>query len=107
VSEHPSFLEMDRCPACRTSLLPRNGPCPRCGEGHLEPHRLPPEGLVLAATELLHPPSGWPAPHRLALVEIAEGVRLLGVVEGALPKPGETVLVERDEARYRIRQRTA
>lgn len=103
MSPTPRALEVARCPACRTSLLPRVGPCPRCGAAQLVPHQLPPRAIVLAATELLHPPAGWSSPHRLALVELAEGVRVLARVEGPVPRPGDEVVVEPVEGRFQIR----
>ncbi|MCI4344492.1 MAG: hypothetical protein L3J87_02570 [Thermoplasmata archaeon] len=56
----------------------------------------------MAATELLAPATGWPAPHRLALVEIDAGVRVLGVVDGDLPTLGTRVRVVRDQDVYHI-----
>jgi len=55
---------------------------------------------VLAATELSVPPAGFEAPHRLALLEAAEGVRILAVVRGPLPEIGRTVEVLRDGEQY-------
>ena len=57
---------------------------------------------MLAATELLAPAVGWPAPHRLALAELDAGVRVLGVVDGPLPSRGARVRVVRDEKVYRL-----
>jgi uncharacterized OB-fold protein len=61
----------------------------------VESVEIPAIGEVLAATELAHPAPGWAAPHRLVLVEAAEGVRLLAVVEGPLPAVGARVTVAR------------
>jgi hypothetical protein len=58
---------------------------------------------VLAATELLYPAAGWAAPHRLVLVELTDGVRVLAIGEGTLPAPGALVEVERDHDVYRAR----
>ncbi len=44
---------------------------------------------VLFATELWFPPNGFLPPHRLALVEREEGGRVLAIVDGALPGPGD------------------
>lgn len=57
---------------------------------------------MLAATELTAPSSGWSAPHRLALVEVAGGIRLLCVVRGTLPAVGDERTVSRDGETYRI-----
>lgn len=94
-------LEMSRCTGCHAEFLPRPGPCPRCGATTVESIALPGRGTVRAATELTATATGWTAPHRLALVEIAEGIRLLCVVTGTLPAAGQTVTVTRDGPLYR------
>jgi uncharacterized protein len=96
-------LELARCEACKSRFLPPEGRCPRCGSGRVEPYTAPPDGTVIAASELVYPPPGWAPPHRLALVEVADGVRLLGVVDGSLPALGAPVVVRRDGAIYRFR----
>ena len=88
-------LLLARCSSCHAGFVPRPGPCPRCGSSELQPLGVPPHGFVLASTELLRPPEGWSAPHRLALVELNEGIRLLALVDGRLPVPGEPVAVVR------------
>jgi uncharacterized OB-fold protein len=95
-------LEMSRCASCHAEFLPRPGPCPRCGSHRIESIALPAHGTVRAATELSAPATGWNAPHRLALVEIAEGIRLLCFVNGPLPGIGALVRVVRDGAIYRV-----
>ena len=94
-------LEMSRCASCHAEFLPRPGPCPRCGSLGIEPITLPGQGTVRAATELSSPAAGWSAPHRLALVELGDGIRLLGIVSGPLPTPGTSVRVVRDGPVYR------
>jgi uncharacterized OB-fold protein len=94
-------LLVSRCPSCTLRYLPRPGPCPKCGSSAAEPFAIPPRGTVLAATELLSPAAGWPSPHRLALVELAQGVRVLTIAEGALPAVGADVVVQRDGETYR------
>lgn len=88
------------CRSCHSRFLPRPGRCPRCGSEEVGPHRIPARGVVLSATELSVPPAGFDAPHRLALLEAAEGVRILAVVRGPLPEPGATVGVVRDGEQY-------
>lgn len=100
MSAPPPILEIGRCEACHGRFLPRPGPCPRCGADAVRPLPVPPDGVVLAATELTAPAAGWAAPHRLALVEIAEGVRVLALVEGDLPDVAARVRVRRDGDRY-------
>ncbi|MCI4365878.1 MAG: hypothetical protein L3K10_07480 [Thermoplasmata archaeon] len=96
-------LLVTRCGSCTLRYLPRAGPCPRCGASNPLPFSVPPLGSVLAATELTSPAAGWPAPHRLALVELAESVRVLAIVEGELPSIGSTVEVVHDVETYHTR----
>ena len=49
---NPTPLLVTRCPSCTLRYLPRAGPCPKCGSMEVAPLALPPEGRVLAATEL-------------------------------------------------------
>lgn len=93
---------MSRCASCHAEFLPRPGPCPRCGSPRVEPIALSAAGVVKAATELSATAAGWTAPHRLALVELADGIRVLCVVDGTLPAPGDPVQVVRDGEIYRI-----
>jgi len=97
----PGGLELSRCSSCHTRFLPTDGPCPKCGSRDCVTFTAAPVGKVLAATELHYPASGWQAPHRLALVEVADGVRLLAVVEGHLPVAGTLVEVQREGELYR------
>ncbi|MCI4331951.1 MAG: hypothetical protein L3K19_08940 [Thermoplasmata archaeon] len=99
----PAQLIVSLCTECHGRFLPRPGPCPRCGSNSIRPEPVPDVGEVLAATELMVPPAGWPSPHRLALVELMHGVRLLGLVEGTLPELGDHVKVTRDADRYTCR----
>jgi uncharacterized OB-fold protein len=89
----PVPLLVSRCGSCTLRYLPRAGPCPRCGATKPLPLSIPPEGMVLAATELSSPAQGWPTPHRIALIELAESVRVLAIVEGDLPASGSRVEV--------------
>jgi len=103
-SDPPAVLAAVACASCPTVYLPRPGPCPVCGGTARTPRTIPAEAVVLAATELSTPAEGWPAPHRIALVELAGGIRVL--VEWAtarLPEPGRPVRVEVADGRYRAR----
>jgi uncharacterized OB-fold protein len=101
----PAIL-VSRCGECTLRYLPRAGPCPRCGASRPIPVSVPPFGAVLAATELHHPAPGWPNPHRIALVELAESVRVLAVVEGELPAAGAPVEIFHEGEVYRARVTT-
>ncbi len=96
-------LELSRCAGCGARFLPTDGSCPRCGSTDVHPYRAPSLGTVLAATEMTSPAEGWHAPHRLALVELAESVRLFAIVDGELPTAGDVVAVRREGEVYRAR----
>ncbi len=96
----PDSILVSTCPGCHGRFLPRPGPCPRCGSTVVRPQPIPSVGEVLAATELTVPPAGWPEPHRLALVELSHGVRVLCLVAGDLPPIASRVRVVRDGERY-------
>ena len=93
-------LAIVRCEHCHGRFLPHPGPCPRCGSTELLAGEIPANAVVLAATELQAPAAGWPAPHRLAIVEGAESVRILAVVPGPLPSLGSVVVVQRSGDLY-------
>jgi uncharacterized OB-fold protein len=93
---------ISRCPSCTLRYLPRAGPCPKCGSSEVAPMSIPARGTVLAATELSSPAAGWPTPHRIALVELAESVRALAIVDGGLPPNGSVVSISRDGETYRV-----
>lgn len=102
-SSQPSpDIVVSQCGHCPARFLPRPGPCPRCGSTEISPRSVPPDGSVLAATELLAPATGWTAPHRIALVELDAGVRVLGVVDGPLPARGARIRIVRDHDLYRV-----
>ncbi|MFZ1023435.1 MAG: hypothetical protein WAN87_04805 [Thermoplasmata archaeon] len=101
MKESPAALLVSRCGACHSRFLPRSGPCPRCGSVEVFPESLSSVGVVLASTELQAPPTGWTAPHRLVLVELAQSVRVLCLTDEDLPKIDAKVMVSRDGDVYR------
>jgi uncharacterized OB-fold protein len=94
-------LVLSRCESCRSRFLPTDGPCPRCGSLDVRAYTAPALGAVLAATELTTPAEGWKAPHRLALIEVPESVRLIAIVDGPLPTVGDVVSIRHDAGVYR------
>ncbi|MGA7923285.1 MAG: hypothetical protein WCA77_04845 [Thermoplasmata archaeon] len=98
-------LTILRCEVCQHASLPGDGPCPRCGSRDLRPLPVAPRGKVIAATELLSVANGWTSPHRLAIVEVPEGVRLLAIVDGELPSVGSMVELSLDHGLYRASDR--
>ncbi len=101
MSEPTAELTEFACDACQLRYLPTDGPCPRCGSRSHSEVGVPPVGTVLASTELEYPAEGWSAPHRLALLEVADKVRLLAIVDGPLPSPGDALRVSEDGLVYR------
>ncbi len=96
-------LALSRCEACHARFLPNEGACPRCGSTQVNTYLSPSLGVVLAATEVAYPAEGWHAPHRIALVEMPQNVRLIAIVEGPVPAAGDVVSVRRDGEVYRAR----
>ena len=103
MSLRPDDIELSRCSACQAAFLPSDGPCPRCGGLSRAPLSVASTGTVLASTEVVYPATGWESPHRLAFVEVSEGVRVLAIVEGDLPSRGSKMNVRADGAIYRAR----
>lgn len=101
MSELPP-IPIVRCEHCHGRFLPHPGPCPRCGSTELRLGEVPASAVVLAATELHAPAAGWPSPHRLAIVEAAESVRILAVVRGPMPSLGGVVEVRCSDGLYEV-----
>ncbi len=88
------MIEVRICPRC-PRVLPLESPrCPACG-GPLAWETRTGQGRVLAATELSVPAAGWDAPHRLVVVELDEGGRVLALSPRELPASGRPGRVER------------
>jgi uncharacterized OB-fold protein len=96
----PRGLLVSRCRNCHNRFLPRRGPCPRCGSREVDPSEVPPEGVVLAATEVMVPAAGADRSRTIALIEGADGLRVLALVEGQLPSIGTAVTLVRDGDHY-------
>lgn len=96
-------LVLSRCAACHSRFLPSDAPCPRCGSVETHPYPVPDLGRTVAATELSAPAPGWPVPHRLVLAEVADGVRVLAVVDGPLPSISDPLHVRLEGDTYRAR----
>ena len=94
------MIRLAVCRNCARAFPPPAERCPVCGSVLALESR---EGSaqVVASTELLSPSEGWTSPHRLVLVELAGGGRLLAVAPGPLPAPGDPVrVVEREEGLF-------
>ncbi len=88
------MIEVRVCPRCPRVLPLESLRCPACG-GPLTSETRTGVGRALAATELSVPAAGWPAPHRLVVVELEGGGRVLALSPDELPEPGCRGRVER------------
>jgi uncharacterized OB-fold protein len=109
-------LAVGRCSGCALTLYPeRDGTCPRCTVGTLEPSRRSGSGEVWSWTVQRYAPKSPPymsppgeyRPFVVAYVETADGFRVEGIVD-ALPenvwigRAVELVEVTHDVPRYRL-----
>jgi len=81
------FTPLLRCADCgRLEVAPRTL-CPGCLGERLEPVAGSGRGRLVAYTAIRRPPKGVPieGPYVVAVVELAEGPRLSGRVEGPVP----------------------
>jgi len=80
-------LLIQKCRGCGDL---RSLPSPACGRCHSlewEPLELSGKGVVYSFTVHHHPPlPGFETPHPIAVAEMAEGVRLLGAMDGTPPE---------------------
>ncbi len=88
------MIVLESCLKCDLRFVAAASVCPECG-GALTHEERTGRGQVIAATELSVPPAPWTAPHRLVVVELEGGGRVLAVPSGPLPGPGEKGAVER------------
>lgn len=76
-------LKALRCASCSRTHFPPPAPvCPGCFSEDLEEITLSTEGTVYSFTEVHTAPPGFQPPYVLAYVDLPEGVRLLGQVDG-------------------------
>ncbi|HYK92641.1 MAG TPA: zinc ribbon domain-containing protein [Thermoplasmata archaeon] len=100
MSDEPE-IRVQECGDCHGVFLPRPGSCPRCGSRKTVEARRPARGHVIAFTELAYPPPGFPSPHRLSLIELADSIRVLGTWEGPAISLGDEVVVRPTPTGYR------
>ncbi len=90
VSFRPDVLEVgpdgghlvgSRCPTCGAHFFPARQVCSRC-LSDLETVALSGRGTIYTYTVIHQGPPGFQAPYLLAYVDLPEGVRVLGQVEG-------------------------
>lgn len=93
-------LRASRCGECGRVDHPPRRICPKCRRdsiGNMQEHRLSGEGIILVCTKVHRPAPGYAlqVPYWMALIQTAEGPRLVGQVvetEGREPYPGLAVV---------------
>ncbi len=83
-------LCLPRCRACRTLIYFPRAACPRCLGGDLEWERLSGRGTLHTFTVVHRGLRDFPlgSPYVIAMVDLAEGVRLMTNLVGIEPDPG-------------------
>lgn len=78
-------LEALQCGACKQLTAPPRLVCPACGRRELGPVALSGRGTLYSYTIIRVPPARFKgrAPYRVAVVELVEGIRMTGRLEGA------------------------
>jgi len=80
-------LLVQRCHGCGTLRNPPGPMCGECGSLGWVPVDVQPHGTVFSYTVHRHPPiPPFATPHVVALVDMADGFRLLGPVSGIAPE---------------------
>lgn len=87
-----------RCDACGTFMLGLPQLCPGCWrEGTVVPTALSSTGTLYSSTMIRRAPKGFVAPYRMGWVDLPEGLRVIGRIEGEPAEPGVAVALERGE----------
>lgn len=82
-----------RCGECGRGTVTAAAACPNCGARELSVVSLPREGEVHSETTVNVAPTGFEGPYTVAIVELAEGLRLTAHVRGTV-SIGDTVSFE-------------
>ncbi|MGB3481091.1 MAG: OB-fold domain-containing protein [Mycobacterium sp.] len=93
ISIDPPGLKGIACQRCRRRSFPSRQVCPFCGNQEVDDVVLSGRGTVASWTVVHQAPPPLATPYRLVTVDLEDGVRLLGVAEGA-PTIGSPVEVE-------------
>ena len=77
-------LEALQCGACKELTAPPRLVCPACGRRELRRVALSGQGTLFSYTTIRVPPVRFQrrAPYQVAVVELAEGIRMTGRLEG-------------------------
>jgi uncharacterized OB-fold protein len=83
-SEGVTFLVGMRCAACGTKAFPARPVCSKCNaESGLEPAPLSPRGTLYTYSEVHVAPKDFATPYVIGFVDLEDGVRVFGQVEGS------------------------
>jgi len=72
-----------RCPACGTRIFPAAPVCPHCNAEALEALELGATGILYAYSTVHVAPAAWETPYVIGYVDLPEGVRVFGKVDGS------------------------
>lgn len=102
-SQEAGRLLGSRCTACGTCSWPARAVCHRCGAAEMEAAILSGEGTLITYTTVWVPRPGLEPPYVLGQIDLPEGVRVIGHVQGLsdsarVPLPVRLVMDE-DENR--------
>jgi uncharacterized OB-fold protein len=75
-------LHGSRCGRCGAVAFPAHKVCPSCGEGGQDGVLLSPVGTLYSFSEIHVAPRGFATPYAVGYVDLPEGVRLFGQIEG-------------------------
>ena len=84
-----------RCAGCGDIRVPALVRCPACGGSDIAPAELSGRGTIVATT-VVHAGSHRPVPWTGVLVDVEEGLRLVGIADGRVAV-GDTVGITADD----------
>ena len=82
------------CSTCDTKAFPARGVCSHCcAQSGLEPFRLSARGTLYTYSEVHVAPKDFPTPYVIGFVDLEDGVRVFGQIEGPASalRPDQTV----------------
>jgi uncharacterized OB-fold protein len=71
------------CAQCGTRIFPAAPVCPTCNAEQMRPLLLSGQGTLYAYSTVHVAPAAWETPYCIGYVDLPEGVRVFGKVEGA------------------------
>jgi uncharacterized OB-fold protein len=90
IEDGSARLAGSRCDICGAIAFPARSVCGHCHARVLTPVTLAGRGQVVSATHVATPPAGFDQPFEVALVDLAEGPRVFGLLT-APASPGTLV----------------